>query len=87
MEFVDLRNITIPNHVLEQIPESVCRENDVIPYAEKDGVLYIAFVDMDENSRDTLEKLCFILNRDIRCAWAWRDDIRAAIDRHYGQSG
>lgn len=86
MEFVDLRNIAIPDHVLELIPESVCRENCVIAYAAKNGALYVAVLNGDEDSRDTLEKLCFILNREIRCAWSWRDDILAAIDRHYRQS-
>jgi type IV pilus assembly protein PilB len=40
----------------------------------------------DPGDLDTLQKLNFILNKDIQPVVSTRDQIIAAIDRHYGQS-
>jgi type IV pilus assembly protein PilB len=85
MRFVDLRGIAIPGHVIEMIPESICRENDIIPFAEQGGVLQVAIAFGDDESLDLMQKLSFILNREIGFAQAWRDEIRAAINRHFHQ--
>ena len=36
VEFVDLTEISIPESVIEQVPESVARENSILPMAELD---------------------------------------------------
>ncbi len=38
-EYYDLRDVAIPPAVVELVPESVARENAVIPLAEDDGAL------------------------------------------------
>ena len=80
-----LSRIGITPRIIELIPESVARENYVVPYDEVDGVL-IVLSDIRQLCLDTAEKLRFILNRKITCVHASAESIRAAIDRHYGPS-
>src|SRR5204863_10185357 len=84
MQFVDLTDLSIPPSVVELVPESVARENHVIPLSHENNALQIVI--SDPNDLDTLEKLRFILNKDIAPVLADREDIIAAINAHYGQS-
>lgn len=68
---------------LELVPESVCRENLVLPLAHTDDFLFVAI--RIPSCRDTLQKLEFILNRHIIGVSAAADQIRAALDRHFGE--
>ncbi|MGC4003928.1 MAG: ATPase, T2SS/T4P/T4SS family [Pirellulales bacterium] len=84
LEYVNLREVVIPPAVVELVPESVARENAVLPMSEDDGTLKIIMSDpLDYDIRD---KLRFILNRNIEIALAPRESISEAINRHYGQS-
>lgn len=83
-EFVDLRGVPIPPSVVELVPESVARENAVIPIAESDGGLRVCV--SDPSDFDTFEKLQFILNRKIDIALATKEQILEAINRNYGQN-
>src|SRR5207248_7461398 len=65
-------------------PESVARENVVLPMSQDDGVLRIIM--SDPSDYDTMQKLQFLLNKDIQPVLAPRDQIVEAINRHYGQS-
>jgi type IV pilus assembly protein PilB len=84
MQFVDLKGVTIPPSVVEMVPESVARENHVMPLSHENNALQIVM--SDPNDLDTIEKLRFILNKDIAPVLADREDIIAAINAHYGQS-
>lgn len=84
-EFFDLRDVPIPPAVVELVPESVARENAVIPLAEEDGALKVLV--SDPNDYETFEKLQFILNRKVNIALATRESILEAINRNYGQMG
>jgi len=84
LQFVDLTEVTIPAAVIELVPESVARENIVLPMAQDDGVLRIIM--HDPSDFDTVQKLQFILNKDIQPVLAPREQIIEAINRHYGQS-
>jgi hypothetical protein len=79
---LDLRERTIPPEILELIPESVARENVVIPVAVEGKLLIVAVSDPEQS---LLQKLCFILNRHIQFALASREQIIEAINRHYGE--
>ena len=81
--YVDLREIRIADEVIELVPESVARENDVLPYGEQDGALQILV--SDPFDLETIEKLRFILNRKIETALAPKEDIKGAINQYYGQ--
>jgi type IV pilus assembly protein PilB len=84
LQFVDLTEVTIPQAVIELVPESVARENVVIPMAQDNGILRIIM--SDPSDFDTLQKLQFILNKDIQPMLAPREQIIEAINRHYGQT-
>ncbi len=84
MPFVDLNEINIPPSVVELVPESVARENMVLPMSQENGMLKIIM--SDPSDFDTLTKLQFILNKDIQPVLAPREQIIEAINRHYGQT-
>ena len=84
-EFINLQDVPIPPAVVELVPESVARENAVLPFDEIDGGgLRICVSDPDDF--ETIEKLQFILNRKIDIALATREHILEAINRNYGQN-
>jgi type IV pilus assembly protein PilB len=81
--YVDLRTAQITDSVIELVPESVARENNVLPFCDEDGALRILIADPFD--LETIEKLRFILNRKIETALAPRGAITAAINKYYGQ--
>ena len=83
MDYVDLSQVEIPERVIELMPEAVARENNVIPLDETDRGIKVLMSDPEDV--DTVEKLRFILNRDITVALATRSAIALGINRKYGQ--
>jgi hypothetical protein len=73
-----------PPDVLDLIPESVARENTVLPLRLEGRTLHIATA--DASNLLLLDKLRFLLNKDIRFVEHPRADILRAIRQHYGQS-
>ncbi len=84
LDYVNLSEVAIPPSVVELVPESVARENVVLPLAEEDGALKVIVSDPDDYP--TFEKLRFILNRRIETVLAPREAILEAINRTYGQT-
>lgn len=84
LDYIKLSDVVVPPSVLELVPESVARENVILPLSEEDGSLRVII--SDPNDMDTFEKLRFILNRRIEPVLAPRDAILDAINRHYGQT-
>ncbi len=84
MQFIDLNNVEIPKSVIELVPESVARENLILPLSLEGTVLKI--ITSDPSNYDTLQKLQFILNKDIQPVLAVQEQITDAINRNYGQS-
>jgi type IV pilus assembly protein PilB len=84
LDFVNLSEIAIPPAVVELVPESVARENAILPMAKEEDSLKV--VVSDPNDLDTLDKLRFILNCKVDIALAPREHIVDAINRHYGQT-
>jgi len=84
LDYVNLSEVVIPPSVVELVPESVARENAVLPLAEGDG--HLTVIVSDPNDYETIDKLRFILNRQIDIALAPRESILEAINRHYGQT-
>lgn len=83
LDYVNLKEYTVPQSVIELVPESVARENIILPLEEDDDSLRVAV--SDPNDLDTFEKLRFILNRKVDIALAPREAILEAINRYYGQ--
>ncbi len=84
LQFVDLSTVEIPKAVIELVPESVARENLVLPLALEGNALKI--ITADPTNYDTLQKLQFILNKDVQPVLAVQEQIQDAINRNYGQT-
>jgi type IV pilus assembly protein PilB len=84
MQYVTLNDVTVAPSVVEQVPESVARENVVFPMSMDGGSLKVCV--SDPGDFDILQKLQFILNKDIQPVLASREQIVEAINRHYGQT-
>jgi type IV pilus assembly protein PilB len=84
LQYVDLTEVTIPSSVIELVPESVARENIILPMSQENGMLRIIM--SDPSDYETQQKLQFILNKDIQPVLAPREQIVEAINRHYGQT-
>jgi type IV pilus assembly protein PilB len=82
--YIDLTDMTIPPSVIELVPESVARENVILPMAQENGSLKIIM--SDPTDYDTVQKLQFILNKDVQPCISPREQIVEAINRHYGQT-
>jgi type IV pilus assembly protein PilB len=78
-EYVDLGEVQIPPGVIELVPESVARENAIIPLADEGDSLKV--IVSNPYDIDTIEKLRFILNRRIDIALAPLENIQEAINR------
>ncbi len=83
LDYVDLTTSDVPDGVIELMPESVARENVVLPFRDDGGQLTVLI--SNPRDVDTMEKLRFILNRDIKIALSPRTAILEAINRLYGQ--
>ncbi len=83
VDFVDLTKSDVADDVIELMPESVARENVVLPFRDEAGQLTVLI--SNPGDLDTMEKLRFILNRDIKIALAPRSQILESINRLYGQ--
>jgi type IV pilus assembly protein PilB len=84
LQFVELTEMTVPASVVEQVPESVARENVIMPLSLENGQMRVVL--SDPTDFDTVEKLRFVLNKEIQPVLAPREQIIEAINRHYGQS-
>ena len=83
LEFIKLEDTVIPPSIIELVPESVARENAVLPYKEEEGALHV--IVCDPFNLETMDKLTFILNKKIQIVLAPRQNIHQAINRYYGQ--
>jgi type IV pilus assembly protein PilB len=84
LQFINLEEVQIPPSVIELVPESVARENIVLPLSQENGTLKI--IVSDPTDFDTMQKLQFILNKEIQPVLAPREQIIEAINRNYGQT-
>lgn len=84
LPFIELREIEIPPSVIELVPESLARENIVMPLAQGSGSIKVIM--HDPLGFETIEKLRFVLNREIEVALAPKEAIVEAINRYYGRS-
>src|SRR4051812_13429091 len=75
---------TPPRHVLELIPESVARENVVLPVRLAGDTLFVAAA--APNNILLADKLRFILNKNVRLVRYPRSLLVAAINQHYGRT-
>ncbi|MBA4063214.1 MAG: pilus assembly protein PilB [Isosphaera sp.] len=84
LSYVDLTDLEIPKAVIELVPESVARENVVLPLSLEGNTLKV--ITADPTNFDTIQKLQFILNKDVTPVLAVAEQIQEAINRNYGQT-
>jgi type IV pilus assembly protein PilB len=84
LPFVELREIEIPPSVIELVPESLARENNVMPLASEGGSIKVIM--HDPMDFETIDKLRFVLNKEIDVALAPKEAIVEAINKYYGGS-
>ncbi len=84
LPFVELREIEIPPSVIELVPESLARENIVMPLSQESGSIRVIM----HNPLDfeTIDKLRFVLNREIEVSLAPKEAIVEAINKYYGSA-
>ena len=82
MPFVDLSKGRVSASVLERIPADFCREQGVLPVADKGGRLVVA-ID-DQLKRIAVDQLEFSLGCPVTCALAVPSQLAAALERHLG---
>src|SRR4051794_35077165 len=85
LPFIELREIEIPPSVIELVPESLARENIVMPLSQGNGTIRVIM--HDPLGFETIEKLRFVLNREIEVALAPKEAIVESINKYYGSSG
>ncbi len=78
---VDLFRRNIPRAIIDLIPASVARECRIVPLELDAFTLVVATVDVED--RENMDKLRFILNREVRLVAASRSAIDYAIERYY----
>lgn len=83
LEYINLKEISIPENVIELVPESVARENNILPMREDEDSLVVIM--SDPMDIETIDKLRFILNRRVDVALAPKENIIESINRYYGQ--
>jgi type IV pilus assembly protein PilB len=84
VQFVDLNELEISKAITELVPESVARENVVLPLSLEGNVLKI--ITADPSNYETIQKLQFILNKDVVPVLALQEQIQEAINKNYGQT-
>lgn len=84
-DMIDLSSVEVPGDVIALVPESVARENQVLPLRFEGDSLIVAI--NDPMNFTVLDKLRFILNKDVKPEVASADSILAAINRYYGHGG
>src|SRR5437588_12777344 len=82
MPFIELKEVEISATVIELVPESLARENIVMPLAQENGAIKVIM--HDPMDFETIDKLRFVLNREIEVALAPKEAIVEAINRYYG---
>ena len=84
LPFVELKEIEIPPSVIELVPESLARENVVMPLSQESGSIRVIM--HDPLDFETIDKLRFVLNREIEVSLAPKDSIVEAINKYYGST-
>ena len=84
MRYVDLESIDIPPAVVQQVPESLCRDKKVFPVALAGKLLTVAMSNpLDLEMVDTLR---FQTSLQIEVVMASERQIIATLEKHFGLS-
>ena len=82
-QVLDLNEVDISLEAIEAVPKSIAQQHSLVPIElSEEGVLTVAI----SNPFDlyAMDNLRFLLNADVRCVLAPRDQVLEAVDRYYG---
>jgi len=82
LPYVELKSLKLNPEITKSVPRSVCEEHCVFPVKSNGRILTIAI--SDPLDLFTLDNLKFILNSEVECVLAPREDILQAIETYYG---
>lgn len=86
IEFVDLRNVAVPEEIVRMVPANILKKHKVFPFAyapDNANVLRVAMADpMDMNATDDI---AIITNLQVEPTVTTTRMIMLAIDKYYGQ--
>ncbi|MHC4606380.1 MAG: GspE/PulE family protein [Planctomycetota bacterium] len=80
--FVDLKSLKIDPDVIKMVPRNICEEHTIMPVKSNGKLLTIAL--SDPLDLFTLDNLKFILNAEVECVLAPKNDILECIQTSYG---
>ena len=80
--YVELKNITLDQETLSQIPAEASSRVLAVPLGEKDGMLNIAMVDV--TNVQATDYLSSLVNRPIRVWMSSERGIREALEQYHG---
>jgi type IV pilus assembly protein PilB len=83
-QFINLDQMEIPQSVIQNVTESMARENTIVPVSLEGNRLRVAV--HNPMAYEIIDKLQFMTNKDIELVIAPKDSIQRCIDRHYGQT-
>jgi type IV pilus assembly protein PilB len=82
LPYVELRSLKLNPEITKAVPRSVCEEHNVFPVKANGRTLTIAI--SDPLDLFTLDNLKFILNSEVECVLAPKEDIVHSIETYYG---
>lgn len=85
METISLSGRSIPSEVIDTVPPDVARRYKIVPVFKADNTLRVAL--SDPLDVETLDSLRYILKCNVDGVVASADEITAALQHYYGQSG
>jgi len=80
---IEIGEADVPLAAIELVPESVARENVLLPVERVDNTLVMIARGLPDTMIETLR---YVLNRDVVVFHGGHDDILDAINRHYGNT-
>jgi len=83
METISLRDLDIPQEVLDQVPGEVARRYKIIPVYKTDNTLTVAI--SDPFDVETLDSLRYILKCNVEGVVAPAEEIEVALNQYYAR--
>jgi len=80
--YVELKNITIDQDILQKIPGEASARVLAVPLGEKDGILNVAMVDV--TNVQAIDYLSNLINRPLRVWMSSERGIREMLDKYHG---
>jgi len=85
LPFMKLSDLEVESELIQQVPKQVCDDYKICPVKKNGRGITVAM--SDPLDFFTLDNLRFILNTDVECVLATREDVVEAVGRIYGGSG